>query len=149
MVLKKHRNQSKQGAESTLSPRWEQRKLLINCSKGVTSLLVPRLGFKIEVNPFSLKLLGTSHPCPPSASVSESTIRKRQPSLSLSIGVACCPMDQWGFLCVHCYVGGCTNVSMAASHARPCRRKNPHPSSIQAPPARKSMILPEVMACVG
>ena len=58
-------------------------------------------------------------------------------------------MDQWGFLCVHCYVGGCTKVSMAASHARPCRRKNPHPSSIQAPPARKSMTLPEVMACVG
>jgi hypothetical protein len=72
-----------------MSPRLEHRKLLISCSKNVTSLIVPRLGFRIEVNPFSLKLLGTSHPCPPSASVSESTIRRRQPSLSLSIGVAC------------------------------------------------------------
>jgi hypothetical protein len=71
-----------------MSPRLEQRKLLINCSKNVTSLIVPRLGFRIEVNPFSLKLLGTSHPCPP-ASVSESTIRREQPNLSLTIGVAC------------------------------------------------------------
>jgi hypothetical protein len=89
LVLKKHWNQNKQGAESTLSPRLEHQKLLNNCSKSVTSLLVPRLGFEIEVNPFSLKLLGTSHPCPPSASVSESTIRKGQPNLSLTIGVAC------------------------------------------------------------
>jgi hypothetical protein len=72
-----------------MSPRLEHRKLLINCSENVTSLLVPRLGFKIEVNPFSLKLLGTSHPCPPSASVSESTIRRGQPNLSLTISVAC------------------------------------------------------------